>query len=675
MLKRLWWIFALLSIAIGAQAVHIDYIPNSDDVQLRNRQDIYYHSETDDQHWYGTDRWAVYFDLEDYFTGTDEITINPEEIVFYCPNSLDGDTVTFIVCANGDNNQPDVLNAYSQETLTGNLLGWQTVQISTAIDSLSTFWVVIDYPTEHHPSSPEQSRYIAASATGGENSFYWDPDYGDGYFFNMAVMGFQSEFLLGVNGSLNFPNEYREIMVDYVSANEENNSVTPYWSITNQSAVTITDITVSYSVELPNDADNEGMEDSVRRIMLGPGETLVDTSSTSLDLGLLNSQMYVMAEVFYPGIDTLDANTANNSKTVLFDIFRTPRNHVLVENALRTSDISTRYIWDIQSSDLQQDSVIVLNYFPDISDSLLYAQDALDRFNHYDLFGYPATVTQGIRKIVGYTDEQAYADSLDTYYREAIDRNTFMSLDGYDSRTWDNGEYICRVYMANQDTYVFTSYLHNLVFYAALVEEGITLDGETIPGYTLLEFLPDSTGIIGLQNSDMIHDTTSVYNFDFDINNIDTIQDSTDHLERLSVLMFLQYETATWSRENWIEYAVVVPLTEFLDNAVGTHDDTVPYTPDVKVYPNPFRPGQSVRIDVPQLKSRSLKGVTVDVYNIRGQRVRRIVREANEIPNGIYWDGRNQKGNIVSTGVYLMRIETRDGNASVVTHKNCLLIK
>ncbi len=681
MLKRFTWILALMAIAVCAHAIHIDYIPNPDggDIALRDQQDVYYHNERDDQHWYGTNRWAVYFDLLSYFPGSDTVSIIPTEAVFFCPSNLDGDTVTLTVCGNNDSDQPDETNIYAIATEEGNLYGWNTIDLDGITESLYDFWIIIDYETHHYSSSPEQSSYIAASGTGGTHSYYWDPDYGsNGWFLNMSLSGFESEFIIGVNGDFVYPEEYRDIRLDSVGANVisgNHTNIYPTWQITNRSAVTLEDVTVTYSIEPPDDLPNGGFTATSDPFSIDAGETITGIADSCLTLGRPKLQMIIEAEVSYPGSDELDASQSNNSGTHLQEIFLTARSHAFIENAVRSEDPATSMIWELQDSEIDPETSIILNYFPDMSDTLLYCQDAVSRFSQYELFGYPNTIVQGLNKINGYSGEETYVDSLQRYHDNTLATNTFVSLDGYDIRTWEDGEYLCRIYLTNDSTYVFDSYIQNLVFYAALVEEGITVGDMTIPGYTLIEFLPDSTGVVGVQNDELLCDSTATYNFDFNINNIEAIQDTSNHFENLSVLMFLQFESESWNRKSWIEYATVVPLSSFIDEAVGVDDETAPVVPDVSVYPNPFRPGQNVYIELPQTKSRSLKQVTVDVYNIRGQRVRRIVREQDEIASGIYWDGRNQQGRIVSTGIYLMRIEANDGNSASVLHKNCLLIK
>ena len=73
-------------------------------------------------------------------------------------------------------------------------------------------------------------------------------------------------------------------------------------------------------------------------------------------------------------------------------------------------------------------------------------------------------------------------------------------------------------------------------------------------------------------------------------------------------------------------------------------------------YPNPFNPNTTVEYSVP-----TRVHVSIDVFNIAGQKVRTLVNQSK--PAGTYrviWDGRNDAGTTVATGVYLYRIQTGD---------------
>jgi hypothetical protein len=109
----------------------------------------------------------------------------------------------------------------------------------------------------------------------------------------------------------------------------------------------------------------------------------------------------------------------------------------------------------------------------------------------------------------------------------------------------------------------------------------------------------------------------------------------------------------------------------------GVKDETVAEIPTtfglMQNYPNPFNPTTTIRYALPQAAT-----VTLRVYNILGQEVATLVNESQGAGyHTIVWNGRNQYGAQVATGVYLYRLEARpsDGGAPFVSTKKMLLMK
>jgi flagellar hook assembly protein FlgD len=64
--------------------------------------------------------------------------------------------------------------------------------------------------------------------------------------------------------------------------------------------------------------------------------------------------------------------------------------------------------------------------------------------------------------------------------------------------------------------------------------------------------------------------------------------------------------------------------------------------------------------------------VSVKVYNILGQLVKTLVdEEAHGGQHKLHWDGRNNQGMLVSTGVFIVRLEAKNN----IAVKKLLLIK
>ncbi len=98
------------------------------------------------------------------------------------------------------------------------------------------------------------------------------------------------------------------------------------------------------------------------------------------------------------------------------------------------------------------------------------------------------------------------------------------------------------------------------------------------------------------------------------------------------------------------------------------HGEVLPYRFELSQnYPNPFNPVTSIAYSLP---ARS--HVTIEVYNVLGQKVRTLVEETKSAGSyRIEWNGNDDVGRPVSTGVYLYRFQA--GN--VVQTKKMLLLK
>ena len=73
-------------------------------------------------------------------------------------------------------------------------------------------------------------------------------------------------------------------------------------------------------------------------------------------------------------------------------------------------------------------------------------------------------------------------------------------------------------------------------------------------------------------------------------------------------------------------------------------------------YPNPFNPETQIRYYLPRACQ-----VKLTVYNILGRAVRVLLDEKQSAGhNDVKWNGRDEKGDEVSTGIYFYQIKTRE---------------
>ncbi|MFH1612534.1 MAG: M6 family metalloprotease domain-containing protein [bacterium] len=85
-----------------------------------------------------------------------------------------------------------------------------------------------------------------------------------------------------------------------------------------------------------------------------------------------------------------------------------------------------------------------------------------------------------------------------------------------------------------------------------------------------------------------------------------------------------------------------------------------------KSYPNPFNPECYIPLEIANNKSQNVK---IKIYNILGQVVREVI--TNNTNNSVYWDGRDNLGKEVSSGMYFY--ETIVNNKSLNCKKMLML--
>jgi hypothetical protein len=89
---------------------------------------------------------------------------------------------------------------------------------------------------------------------------------------------------------------------------------------------------------------------------------------------------------------------------------------------------------------------------------------------------------------------------------------------------------------------------------------------------------------------------------------------------------------------------------------------------EIKNYPNPFNPRTTILFS---LRNRS--NVELSIYNIKGQKIKSIIH--NELSKGkhsVVWNGDDESGNSVSSGIYYYKLGVDGKNEAV---KKCLLLK
>ncbi|MFA5834927.1 MAG: DUF4350 domain-containing protein [Bacteroidota bacterium] len=133
-----------------------------------------------------------------------------------------------------------------------------------------------------------------------------------------------------------------------------------------------------------------------------------------------------------------------------------------------------------------------------------------------------------------------------------------------------------------------------------------------------------------------------------------------------------QYQFTMMKNETRRNFRLVAGKTEFIEkNTQGIPLIALDYAL-LQNYPNPFNPSTLIRYVLGHSGH-----VTLELYNMLGQRVRTLKSEFQTIGTyNIEWDGKDEVGTTVATGVYFYKVSVVSNNEKVFTEtKKMVLIK
>ncbi len=120
---------------------------------------------------------------------------------------------------------------------------------------------------------------------------------------------------------------------------------------------------------------------------------------------------------------------------------------------------------------------------------------------------------------------------------------------------------------------------------------------------------------------------------------------------------------------------VYSPVATAPQNRIQASVATQDFTPGsfalLPNFPNPFNPTTTIRYQVPEEAK-----VTLVVYDILGKKVKTVVEAF--IPAGhhqMQWDGRNDSGEAVGSGIYLLKMMVKSRKTHFVDTQKLMLMK
>ena len=620
---------------------------------------VYYHTNTDDQHWYGTDSWAVKFDFNNYFSGIDFLEFQAEGARVYIPGQQSSDSMMVILCKNYYN-QPDltpegILYQHEIQPAAMNFQYWNNIDFSqTFTDTI--FWLVVDYPTN------TSTQFISASAVDGAHSYFLD----NGYYYNMLANSFESEFLFSLKGRfITEGTDLDLITLSWVGDMVPTGEVSPVFIVKNNSSETVNNAYINIDLICPEQEidltyiSTGNVCDSILLPSIPPDQTIQYDVSDSLFYQLFDRPTQYDVDVELVCVS--DSLTQNNSYNDQFNLFIYDKK-VFVENAVKANDVNSENVWNDQSEILHSDSSLVLNYFANFPDEPFFNPYSLERFHYYDLMGFPATILNGTNKILGYYS--GYSDEFSSIYNQELEEaKTFVESDTSYACYNDIGNVEFVVQFECGQTSLFTDFIAGLTFYSAIMENVSGIQGlpSNIDIQAMLYMVDEATGLL-LNYEEPFGDTISFNMFE----DFETISDSTDNC---SIVYWLQ---DNFSKEVFLVNSL--PFTEFIPGLVSIDEDDIPiYQQSVQVYPNPYK--FSGYLNISLSSSREVQQSTVTIYNIKGQLIKKIRSDDIGYSHIFTWDGRDSNNKEVASGVYLMKIESKIDGTVNKQFRKCLLLK
>lgn len=638
----------------------IDFLPAHGNLTTPVLRDsiVSYHTFTDDQHWYGSESWAVKFDFRTFQTGIDSFAA--DGVMIYIPGSSSSDSLEVIVC-NDYGSQPDLEDGIEFSTVIQaaniNFNQWENIDFQNTITD-SILWVVVNYHTN------STSQFIGASATSGLHSYYLY----NGYYENMFASSFQSEFLFSIYGTFYIEDDYVDL--DLVDFHWNGNLLTgeniwPVFTIRNTSdSQTATGAFINLNLAAPNGVINLQYFPSgaicpsiaLPNILPQQVQTFDYTDEIGFTLLSIGSQYNFTTTIQC----SLDIYPFNNSLSTKFEIFTDRQNSVLVENAV-TIDNNSNNLLQMQSDLLENEVVEVINYYSSYTQTPFFCEDSYLRFNYYNLMGNPATMINGKRKIIGYIPSQ-YSVLFQDHYDDAnVNDSTFISSDSM-SGTYDQSGNIKIYYsLSNERNRVFASFLNNCSVYVGFVEDVINYGN--LPADVNVPILR----LIGGQSSAPTLQYGSTFNDTVRFNYLEDMELITGDVNNCRIVCWLQNNvTKRVYHVSSIPFSSL-ELVDIQENEIQTQ------SMQLNLFPNPFSFNGNMQISFST--KDPVQNSKLKIYNIRGQLVKELSTDEAASQHTFYWNGKDTGNKEVSSGIYLMKLITETAGKRSSLHKKCLLLK
>ncbi len=579
--------------------------------EISREYHYHYHNSSNDLNFFGSNRWAVRFNLRGAYPGQSETNFRAQGARIWLP--FTGETLG-VELRSDQNGDPGQLLASKSISITDNLMDIYFEGEYIA----ETFWLMVDYNTN------STTRFVAASAGGGERSYYMGLVGNVQHLVSFAQSGFSCELLFGLLGEFSLSDVDLQLCgFDLEGELIPGGRVKPSFSIYNHSDSSVSNANLRLILSRPGFSQYDTLNVAIPQTLAPRDYYEFDYAASELLLDLPDAPTQLRIEALltseYAENDTL---FANNRILGNFQVFIDESPVLLIENFLREDE--TAVFNSIQETYLS-DTIHALHYYPILSDPLANLP-SMRRFNWYGFNAIPSTVVAGSGRILGFTSQ--YEPRLITALEDIEADRSFISSTTCGMEPVENSENVNVILsFTNDNTTVYTGVGQSLMsasrIFAGLFHKHDFAGQES---YVLARWIAFADTV----SSSLNIDTTITKSYSFTASGL---FDNGDE-DAYRIYYWVQQE-----RGGRIYYADFLDFDSqiFVSNA----DELLPPA-FLKVYPNPLRGEGSLKISL-------ARAARLSIYNLRGQRIFSTDSgpKSFELPASLF----------PSSGVYFLRLD------------------
>ena|GEM_PF-2955390 len=590
-----------------------------------NGQQLYYHSNTNDLVFYGTNKWAVNFIVNELisFPPTDSVYARfwINEINIYVPQNAFNVIISLHENAVPQHDVPIAQPGHELFSTTTNLSeGWNSIPLGEE-RSIFNGWVVLEFTN----SIPESG--VSASFGDGKYSYYYDAfDNHTGLFRNLGNIGFHADFLFTLVGSFDRPIiilEIHDFQVPMDISFDE--PFLPLFTIKNNSTISARD--VYFNLTLRNATV---INDSifVATEML-PGEEIYSKNIDFNGMTLPHEYAQYQLALSVGGAVQGEQLLLGRSLASYISVFEQKKEKGLLEVFAISRETITETVLEHVTTKTNPDSLDVLLYFANSIDPL-HTWGAYQRHIQYRHQGFQHTYFNGNLGLNNFSDIHFF-EKIQKNYNLSLSDKTFLNSYGFDASVDDDIHLDMWVDLVNQKTTMLSIIGDDIIFNAAFVQP-INFNNKQIKMMT--QYI--TNGVAGYAVNFPKGDSLTLQ-MSFPLYNIDLLEDN--KLNDLEVFVWVQRKAT-----NTIYYHEFFSLSQvdFPTEIPGTKDTV----PSLLLYPNPVAHNDVLNINF--INSKEQKDLKISVYNIRGQRlVSRDIIDASVPIRSL---------NLTTSGIYFLKV-------------------